>query len=86
MSKASRRSKEQYGTTLREYRRLRRFMEAEDREASKGMGELRNLHRKFFVENSWIPTEKRNEYKYSPEFWDWCRKRVKAFRRIRNVR
>ena len=81
MSKASRKYKELYGTTLYEYRRDRRLMRSEDRSLTQGFRELRNFHRKFFIENSWIPEEERKQYKYSPEFWDWCNRRIKRCRR-----
>ena len=82
MSKAFREYKKRHGNvTFSEYRRLRRFLNQEDKVVTRGMNELRNLHRKFFVENSWIPKEKRDEYKYSPEFWDWCERRVNECRR-----
>lgn len=81
MSKASRKYKEKYGTTLYEYRRVRRLMQSEDKNLTQGFRELRDFHKKFFIENSWIPKEQRRQYMYSPEFWNWCYKRINRYRR-----
>ena len=86
MSKASRAYKKQYGGSLSEYRRERRLLQAEDRDCTQAFRELRNFHRRFFIENSWIPKEERRKYMYSPMFWDWCYNNISRYRRQRNGR
>ena len=82
MSRASRKWKAQYHGGLKAYRRERRFMSQEAREVEKVFRDLRNLHRKFFWANPWIPKEKRTAYKYSPEFWDWVYNNVNRYRKF----